>query len=186
MTILAVILAAGGSRRLGRAKQLVKYRGEMLLARAVRLVCEAGVMPVVVLGAEFEAIRAAVDLSAVRVVRNESWEQGIASSIQAGLREAESGADGVMILTCDQPRLTAEHLRSLIAAFQTETIAASQYAGVQGVPAIFPRLTFAELYALSGDKGARALLANPRCSVVAVDFPGGEADVDTPEHIAEL
>jgi molybdenum cofactor cytidylyltransferase len=63
---------------------------------------------------------------------------------------------------------------------------ASEYAGVQGVPAILPRAVFGELQALKGDKGARSLLAKSKCAVVTVDFPGGEVDVDTPEDLAEL
>jgi molybdenum cofactor cytidylyltransferase len=144
---------------------------------------------IVVLGAEYEAIVAQVDLSTVHVARNEDWEQGIASSIHAGLRVMEEIApdpDGVLMMTCDQPRLTAEHLRTLMDSFNAQNIVASEYAGGLGVPAIFPRVRFAELHALSGDKGARALLKEAKSAVVKVDFPGGEADVDTPEDLAAL
>ena len=192
MRIGAIILAAGASRRLGRPKQLVKYAGETLLARAVRLVREAGLARVVVvLGAECEAIAAAVDLSDVRVVRNEDWKQGIASSIHAGLRTLEEvtpDADGALILTCDQPRLSVAHLQALVAAFDAQDglgITASEYAGGIGVPAIFPQGMFTELCALSGDKGARTLLKEARV-VMRVDFPGGEVDVDTPEDLEKL
>jgi molybdenum cofactor cytidylyltransferase len=192
MKIGAIILAAGASRRLGRPKQLVSYEGEMLLTRVLRLAREACLAhTVVVLGAEYEAIAAAVDLSDVRVVRNEDWTQGIAGSIHAGLRvleEVAPDADGALILTCDQPRLSVSHLRELVEKFDEQDgrdIAASEYAGGLGVPAIFPRKMFAELYALSGDKGARVLLKEAR-GVMRVDFPGGEVDVDTPEDLAAL
>ena len=187
MTIAAIVLAAGGSTRLGRPKQLVEYDGEMLLARAVRLAKEAGASPVVVvLGAEFEAITAAVDLSGATVVRNENWALGIASSIQEGLREAESGVDGVLVMTCDQPRLTAGYLREMFREFSREEVIASVYAGTRGVPAIFPRVAFAQMYALRGDMGARVLLKAPPWKVVEVSFPGGEVDVDTPEDLGKL
>jgi molybdenum cofactor cytidylyltransferase len=185
MRIGAIILAAGASRRLGRAKQLVVYEGETLLARVVRLVREAGVpWVVVVLGAEYEAIVEAVDLSAVHVVRNTEWEQGMAGSIHAGLSALDADAAGAMILTCDQPRLSVLHLLALVAAFDAQggaEIVASEYAGGVGVPAIFPREVFAELYGLIGDKGARGLLYGD--GVVRVGFSGGEVDVDTPEDL---
>jgi molybdenum cofactor cytidylyltransferase len=94
-----------------------------------------------------------------------------------------------MILSCDQPRLTADHLRALIEAFceQAEpAIAASAYAGTLGIPAVFPRQVFSALQALSGDKGARALLMKPPCPLVAVDFAGGEIDIDLPADLAQL
>jgi molybdenum cofactor cytidylyltransferase len=193
MEIGAIILAAGASRRLGRAKQLISYNGETLLARTIRVARQAGAQPLmVVLGAEYEAISAAVDLSAAQVVRNADWEQGIASSIHAGLRAMEELAqngEGAMILTCDQPRLTAEHLRLLMGMFRArdgKCMVASAYAADLGVPAVFPREIFAELYALSGDKGARVLFKAAARTVVQVDFPGGELDVDTPQDLAGL
>lgn len=193
MKIGAIILAAGASRRLGRAKQLVPFQGETLLARSIRVAHRAEAQPlIVVLGAEYEAIVASVDLRAAQVVRNEHWEQGIASSIHAGLRAMEEFApdgEGTMILTCDQPRLTAEHLRLLMGTFRAHAgkcMVASSYTADLGVPAVFPYGSFAELYALSGDRGARALFKAAPRAVVQVDFPGGEIDVDTPQDLAGL
>jgi molybdenum cofactor cytidylyltransferase len=94
-----------------------------------------------------------------------------------------------LILSCDQPRLSAAHLRALIEAFAVQsqpTIVASAYAGVHGVPAVFPRRVFADLLALKGDKGARALLVKPLCPVIALAFEGGEEDIDQPGDLAQL
>jgi CTP:molybdopterin cytidylyltransferase MocA len=193
MPVAAIILAAGESRRLGQPKQLLAYGGETLLARAIRLANEAGASPVLtVLGANFERIRAAIDSSNSIPVHNDRWRQGIASSIEAGvraLRVCGPEAEGALLMGCDQPRLTADHLRSLIAAFEGQAaavIAASSYAGVQAVPAVFPRAAFAELRALGGDKGARSVIESAQCPVVAVEFPGGEVDIDLPEDLALL
>jgi molybdenum cofactor cytidylyltransferase len=192
-SIPAIILAAGASRRLGQPKQLVRHRGETLLGRAIRLANDAGAVPVVaVLGAYYEIIRTSVELSGTIVALNELWEQGIASSIHAGLQalaQVEPNAVGVLILSCDQPRLTAGHLRALIETFiaQTEpSIAASAYAGVHGVPAIFPRSVFEALQALQGDKGARALLDRPAYPLISLPFEGGEVDIDQPSDLANL
>lgn len=191
--VAAIILAAGASRRLGKPKQLLMYGGETLIERAMRLAYEAGAAPVLaVLGAHSEEIYATVpSLSSTSVINND-WEQGIATSIHAGLGALDGTAphaNAVLIMTCDQPRLTANHLRELIDAFaqaDEPSIAASTYAGVLGSPALFPRCTFANLLALRGDRGARALLAEPPSPLVEVPFSGGEVDIDQPSDLAQL
>jgi len=190
MPVPAIILAAGASRRLGQPKQLVQVAGETLLARTIRMVGEAEADPVfVVLGAHHEVIAANVDLSHVHPVCNPHWEQGIASSIQAGMnamQQFDPEAEAVLLLVCDQPRLSAAHLRSLIEAYEQSvgsTIVASEYAGIAGIPAIFPASQFARLMALKGDAGARFLLRDPALPRVALSLEGGEIDVDTPSDL---
>ncbi len=193
MPVAAIILAAGASRRLGQPKQLVAYQGETLLERAIRLAKESGAVPVlVVLGANLQIIRAATRLDDAIQVFNQHWEQGIASSIHAGLDALDvhaSQASGVLLMNCDQVLLSAEHLRTLLAAFAGEDepcIVTSVYAGVQGVPTIIPRVLFPALLELRGDKGARALLVEPRCRVIALPFDGGEVDIDLPADLNQL
>ena len=196
MTIAAFILAAGASHRLGQPKQLLTYGGESMIERAIRLTNEAGAAPVIaVLGAHYEMISAAVTLhkpgGAVPVV-NDRWRLGIASSIHAGLRAVDVIAPqvpGVLILGCDQPRLTADHLREMLETFDAQAssaMVASAYAHTLGIPAVFPRQVFADLDALSGDQGARALFMRPSCSLLAVPFPGGEIDIDKPADLEQL
>jgi molybdenum cofactor cytidylyltransferase len=196
MSVAAIVLAAGASRRLGQPKQLLLHGGETLLERALRLAGEAGATPViVVLGAHYERICAAVrfdKLSNAIPVHNSGWEQGIASSIHAGLRALEESApqaSGLLILGCDQPRLTAGHLRGLLEAFARQAapaMLASAYAGIVGTPAVFPRAVFAELGALRGNQGARVLFMQPTLPLIALPFPGGEVDIDLPEDLAHL
>jgi molybdenum cofactor cytidylyltransferase len=192
--VAAVVLAAGASRRLGQPKQLLMHGGEMLLESAIRLANEAGAAPVVtVLGAHAEVIRISIDLEAASIpVFNELWEDGIATSIHAGLNELNAvapSAIGALILSCDQVRLTAGHLRLLMHTFiaqERPSIVASTYAGVLGIPAVFPRGVFPDLFALRGDKGARALLVEPPYPLIAVRFSGGDVDIDTPADLAQL
>jgi molybdenum cofactor cytidylyltransferase len=193
MPVAAMVLAAGASSRLGQPKQLLRHAGETLLNRAVRLANEAGAEPVLaVLGAHAARIQAAVSLQKTITVFNTQWEMGMATSIHAGLHaleQIEPGVAGVMILSCDQPRLGAAHLRALIESFvaQAESaIVASAYAGIHGVPAVFPRLVFQELFAFRGDQGARALLLRPRCPLIALPFAGGEVDIDEPGDLVYL
>jgi molybdenum cofactor cytidylyltransferase len=189
----AIVLAAGASRRLGQPKQLLVHEGETLVERAVRLAAEAGADPVLaVLGAHHESIRGVLHMTRAKLILNQKWEEGIASSIHAGIEALNQMAPaygGALILPCDQPRLTAAHLRGLLDRFAAETepvIVASTYAGVLGIPAVFPSAIFASLLALRGDKGARALLIDPPCRVIAVDFAGGEVDIDQPGDLSQL
>ena len=175
----AVVLAAGASTRLGEPKQLVMLGGETLLERAVRVAHEAGCVPVVVvLGAAAELVAARCDLGSAVVVVNEAWEEGMASSIRVGIGGV-GGADGVVLMTCDQPAVTAEHLLALMAVGQVTT--ASAYAGRRGVPAYFPAASFPALMELTGDAGARELLRG----AATVELVGGELDVDTATDLAE-
>ena len=193
MPVAAIVLAAGASRRLGRPKQLLRLDGETLLARAIRLAGAAGASPLfAVLGANSEAVSASIQNCGARMVLNTQWEQGIATSIHAGMRALEAAAphaSGALLLGCDQPRLTAAHLRAMIATFAAHDgycIVASEYAGVLGAPAVFPRGVFPHLYALHGDKGARTLLTQPPCSLIAIEFSGGEIDIDLPVDLDEI
>ena len=193
MSVAAIVLAAGASRRLGQPKQLVMLKGERLLEHALRVSKEAGATPVVVvLGAHQDAIRAAIRFEDAIVLVNEDWEKGLATSIHSGLRavdDIEAKPAGVLLLSCDQPRLTADHLRSMIARFEDEfapTIIASAYGEVKGVPAIFPREAFPALRALDGDRGARGVILRPPCAVITFPFEGGEVDIDLPRDIAKL
>jgi molybdenum cofactor cytidylyltransferase len=193
MPVAAIILAAGASRRLGQPKQLLMHGGETMIERVIRMANDAGATPViVVLGANHELIRTAVPLNLVLPVINSSWEQGIASSIHAGVAALEVSAPqthGALILGCDQPRLAVGRLRALLDAFDAQAapaIMASAYEGILGIPAVFPREVFDELRALRGDKGARALLMQPPCPLVVLPFPGGEIDIDLPADLAQL
>ena len=174
----AVVLAAGASTRLGEPKQLAVVGGERLLERAVRVAREAGCAPVVVvLGARAEEIRAACVLGDARVVVNEEWSEGMGASVRVGVG-AVGDAEGAVLMTCDQPAVTAEHLRALMAVGD---VAASAYAGRCGVPAYFPAKAFAALMELWGDAGARGLLRE----AATVDLDGGELDVDTAADLDE-
>jgi molybdenum cofactor cytidylyltransferase len=188
MPIPAIVLAAGTSHRLGRPKQLIEFEGETLLNRTLRLVREGGADPVIaVLGAYIDRIRPTLPPQ-IHVVENSEWQSGMASSIRAGIRALDPSAPGVLLLLCDQPHLTAAHLRALAAAFsaQPPVIAASRYAGARGTPAAFPGSLFPALAALTGDHGARPILAQPPCAFIEVDLPGGEADIDLPGDLAQL
>ena len=170
-----VVLAAGESRRLGRPKQMEMLGAETLLGRAVRVANEAGLGPVyVVVRPGDEAVMAAARRLRCEVVLNGEASEGMASSIRAGVRAAGDTAEGVLVMTCDQPAVTAEHLR-LLGVGAGGDVMASVYSERRGVPAWFPRRVFAELMGLRGDAGARDLLRGSR----GIALAHGETDVDT-------
>ena len=205
--VALVVLAAGGSRRLGAPKQLVRWRGRTLLRRAVEtaLACvhhrgaDAGraahaarAAPValgpvvVVLGADARSMRAELDGLPVHVTVNRRWRDGIASSLRAGLRAAlaasgRGGPAAVLFLTCDQPFVTPSLLRRLVQQFRRGApIVACAYAGTLGVPALFGRTYLREILSLKGDTGAKRILARHRVAVAPVRFARGATDVDRP------
>jgi molybdenum cofactor cytidylyltransferase len=182
-----IVLAAGGSRRLGQPKQLLLFRGEPLVRRAARVAVEAGLWPVVVVvGARCDEVRGALAGLPVATVSNPEFEAGLAGSIQRGLArlsECAPAALGVVLLACDQPLVEPAHLATLAGAARAagRPIAASAYAGTLGTPALFAAALFSELHRLSGDAPDGALLAGDPGRVAAVPLPCGELDVNTPE-----
>lgn len=186
--VAVVVLAAGASTRLGRPKQLVDWQGTTLIARAARTALAAGIGPVfVVLGAEAEPCRKALSGLDVAVVTNPDWPLGISTSIRAGVDAAAARDDcgAVMLMTCDQPGVDAGHLRSLEAAWRAgSAMAASAYGGTLGVPACFDRGRYADLRKLTGDQGARGLLASAAPGeVAAIGSPRCEQDIDSASDI---
>ena len=172
------MLAAGASRRLRRPKQTVQLGGETLLTRAVRVASDAALAPVIVVvqaGSRFEETPRN---GAVVIVENAQANEGIASSIRCGVHEAVSlGLAGVVLMTCDQVALAAEHLRALCA--EPNRITGSRYAGRIGIPAYFPASSFGTLLALDGDIGARDLLRGES----AVENEALALDIDTEEDV---
>ncbi len=185
MSVAAILLAAGGSSRLGHPKQLLPFRGRTLLAHAAEAAAHSGCLPlVVVLGASAEACREELRDVSAQIVVNTHWQEGIASSIRLGVEtalERAPEASAVVLLLCDQPALSSRAMDDLIAAHRAtrKGIAASSYNDTLGAPALFSREYFPALIALRGDEGAKRVIAEHEDDVAAVPFPDGAADIDT-------
>ena len=193
MSVAAIILAAGASSRLGEPKQLLQFEHEPLFVRMIRLAGEAGATPIfAVVGAHWDRISKEVSTHPAIPIVNANWKDGVASSLCAGLDtlQAESPASpGVLLMTCDQPHLTADHLGRLIDQFyehQSQRIIVSTYAETVGTPAVFPAIFFPRLLALRGDKGARVVMLEELETLVRVALPRGEIDIDRPEDKMHL
>ncbi|WP_395088887.1 NTP transferase domain-containing protein [Armatimonas sp.] len=177
LNIAVILLAAGASVRLGQPKQLLPYQGKSLLRHAAQTACDAHCGEVfVVLGAYSKFLEPELVSLPVRVIYAEDWPEGMAASLRAGIH-AIANCDAVLVMLCDQPLVTKEHLQALLAEFQLGVIVASNYGEAIGPPCVFDRAYFPELLALTGDSGARGLLKKHPCRTVA--FPGGRVDVDT-------
>jgi molybdenum cofactor cytidylyltransferase len=182
----AVIMAAGGSSRMGSVKQLLVLDGSPLIVRAVDATLGSTARPVVVvLGANAGQIREAIARHSVTVAINPDWSAGLASTIRTGLIalfEADPRLDAVLLAPCDQPALSSDIISRLASLHQaTGSIAAARFNGRNGAPAIFGRRNFPQLLALSGDEGARTLLNSGVEAVVPLDLPEMSFDIDTPE-----
>ncbi|WP_371817338.1 NTP transferase domain-containing protein [Myxococcus sp. CA051A] len=192
-TVGVVLLAAGGSSRLGHPKQLVVHQGQTLVRRAAEAALCLGGPVVVVLGAHKEAIASELTGLPVRTVAHSDWALGPGGSLAAGLAAMLAttdapAAEAVLVMLCDQLRVDAAHLAALVAMWRSTgaPVVASEYDGTRGVPALFARSVFAELESLSPEQGARKVIAREPSRVATVLLPGGSEDVDTPLDLARL
>jgi molybdenum cofactor cytidylyltransferase len=191
-SVAALILAAGGSSRFGRPKQLISYQGETLITRAVGVAGEAGCAPLaVVLGGSGAEIAFELNSSSVLIVQNNDWQLGLGTSIRAGVLSiltSEPDIDAIVLLACDQPLVGATTIAALIAEQPRsgKPIVASQYADTLGVPALFTQPLFGELLALPDDSGAKPLIEAHLGEVAAVAFENGAIDIDTPADLDRL
>jgi len=179
--VYAIILAAGASSRMGSPKQLLEWRNRPLLEHAVvNARAILGERIIVVLGAHAESIQATVDLGAVTSIVNPGWQEGMASSIRAGVQALPESASAALILLCDQPLINAAHMQNLLNGWQTtpNRIVASQYHHSVGVPALFPSEFFEHLLTLKGDRGAKPVLMKFEGSLLKISLPEAELDID--------
>lgn len=167
MRVTAIILAAGSSRRFGSPKQSFVIDGETLVERAMRIAREADVDRTLVV------VQPGALTEIANRIENPEHAEGIASSIRAGVRHADGR---MLILLCDQLRITSDHLRALIAS--DAPIVATGYSGIAGVPAIFAPRFIDELLALRGDAGARSVIEAHREEVVVIPFEDAAVDMD--------
>lgn len=185
-----VLLAAGQSRRMGSPKQLLDVGGAPMLRRAVQSALLSCCRPVVVVcGAAAQAVGESVADLPVELVHNPDWEQGIGTSIRAGIEAVSGHAVGATVLTlADQPLLTAGVFDRLVQLWRSGLLpmVASEYDGTLGVPALFDRSLFADLLALPDGEGCKSLLLERSSLVVRCACPQAGIDIDTPDEYARL
>lgn len=193
-----IVLAAGASSRMGEPKQLLTFEGETLLRLAARAALETRERPVVVvLGFSADAMQEEIAALDALTVVNQSWHEGMSSSIRCGLQRAlEAGApDGMeaaILMLCDQPFVTSDVIMRLIDIYHARQalLVASEYEArgekTLGVPALFSRGLFPELMALRGTEGAKRIIARHRAEAAVISIPEAAFDVDTPGDYSAL
>ena len=185
----AIVLAAGASTRFGSAKQLVRIGDRPLLSLVAGRAAEVvGQALLIVLGAQAAELTPLLKHSPGSTVVNRDWREGLASSIRTGVARLPPSCAGVMLVLADQACVTAEDLRRLAGAWRRQPlgVAAAQFGGTVGAPAIFPRHLFGELNDLRGDSGARLLLKRHADSLVRVPMTSAAFDLDTPDDLLQL
>ena len=184
-----IVLAAGSSSRMGQSKQLMAWGEETLLSHAVGTALKVSSRVAVVLGAEANAHRTALMRLPVMAVENKQWSEGMGSSVKTGvefIRQSWPDAEAMMVMVCDQPLITPEHLEQLMATFRSRqtSIVASQYGSTFGVPVLFSKEMFPFLLQIPSDAGAKKMIQGHLGVTAMVPFENGKVDVDTPEEYA--
>lgn len=202
--LAVIILAAGGSSRLGQAKQLVQYQGQPLIVRQVKQAKSVTNNVYCIIGCQAEAMADLLTPLNINVVENINWQQGMASSITVGVSALPKSIDAVMILLVDQWQISAKELHLLQQIWQqtwinenldnkkpSTIVLASEYRGNDqqdkiGPPVIFPRRYFEELALLTGQQGAKVILNKHKEQLKKVEMPTAFIDLDTPEQLEQL
>jgi molybdenum cofactor cytidylyltransferase len=170
----------------GANKLLLEIDGRPMLARVVDAILATPARPVwVVTGHQADAVRAALGDRDVRIAHNAQHAEGIGASIRAGVRALEPAPDGVLVCLGDLPGLRAQSVQALLDAFAPERICVPVYGGRRGHPVLFARRFLAQLAELTGDRGARGILAaHPHavCEVPVADA-GVALDVDDAQQL---
>lgn len=181
--VTGLVLGAGGSRRLGRPKQLLPYGETTLLGHVLDTAraCPFDQL-VVALGGAADGVRAQVDLSGADVVINEAFGSGCSSSIAAALGRVDERAQLLVLMLGDMPGVTPVTVHALLDGRGDAPLAVCRYDDQRGHPFAFSRRIFGELADLHGDKGVWRLLDQRADEVVEIPIPGPvPLDVDTPE-----
>jgi molybdenum cofactor cytidylyltransferase len=181
----ALILAAGAGTRFGSTKQLVTIDHKPMLQwviDSVKEICPNAIYSVI--GSDAASLRN--QIVGTHFIENKQWSAGLGGSIALGVNHLKSDFERIFILLADQPRVRAQHLQQLMAAYDDRHIVCSCYGDSLGVPAIFGRKHFAALTGLAGDTGAKAMLTQLQPPAPSICLEGALEDIDTVDDLARL
>ena len=159
----AILLAAGGSRRLGRPKQLLRYKNEYLINYILEQIKKGGLTNInIVLGSHFDEIKKEIKLKDINIWKNPDWELGISSSIKCGLTNLDPNIQAAIFFIVDQPYLKPEVILNLIEKYKTSNakIIVTKVKDILTHPVLFRREIFPKLFELEGDSGGKRIFRN--------------------------
>lgn len=190
--IPCLLLAAGASSRMGRAKQLLPWGEGTLIEHQVQILLKTGNPVAVVLGHKADQIQPILDKFRVKICTNKQWKNGMGSSIAHGIKYLDKefpDADGVLITQIDQPLLSTSHFEKILCSYSPgsrQIIVSRSPSGWQGVPVLFDRIYFDELKNLSGDEGARKIVQSHAQILQILDAGDILEDMDSPGAYQKL
>ncbi len=187
-----VILAAGSASRMGKPKQLLRYKNTTLLGHVIEVAKATSASKLYcTLGAYAEQILKQLEGGKTRFIMNTDWRPGLSSSIIAAVKHIQSEEtqpNALLFILGDQPKVSSGYLNQMIHLHheQPNTIIASNYGEAIGVPSLFPKNKWRGLLQLEGDKGARNYLRSHKDKLISLDARPFLMDIDTPEDYLQL
>ncbi len=188
-TVAGVILAAGGSERMGVPKQLLLWNNKPLLISVLETAISTDLFPLyVVLGSQSETIKPIIQEYPISILINPDWKQGLSTSISIAIKTLPKSVDGILFLLGDQPFISATLIKTIIHRFETTEmwIIAPKADNKRGNPVLFSRALFDELLLIKGDSGGRSLLDRFPVEWVLWDDPSIHVDIDTHDDYENL
>ena len=192
MNISATILAAGSSQRMGDNKLLLPFQDNTLINVVCKTIIDSYLKPVfVVTGFENKKVVESLPKSIDKIIYNEDWSRGMATSINKAISSLPNNIDGNMIVLGDMPLITVKTINKLHQVFLNNNgnkIIYADYLGKQANPVIFPRKFFDEILHLNGDKGCKKIIYKNRKSSIGVPIDSSEVifDCDTKDDYSDL
>ncbi len=184
--IAAVILAAGGSSRMGQPKLLLPWQGEALIRWPVKIALAAGLSPVIVVtGASADEVEEALNGLPVEIIHNPDWEKGQSTSLRSGMAALPDTAEAAILFLGDQPKLPGDLVEKMIAEFRAHAPATpifiASFHGKRGNPVLFDRSVFQDLQRIEGDTGGRTIFNQYPVQYIPVESEDVLTDIDSPE-----
>lgn len=187
--ITAVLLAAGGSNRLGQPKQLVTFKNELLINYIIDQIRHGGIYNIrIVLGNRFSEIKAQIKAKNLEIIQNLNWEEGISSSIKCGLKDLNPETEAALIFIVDQPFLNPDLISLILQKFSTTkaNIIAACVSGQIVHPVLYRKAVFAKLFDLEGDIGGKAIFGNEFVETINCEDEKLLLDIDSFDDLERI